>query len=85
MKVTVNYRCDRCDTTFPAHCGVPDSVDNVAVGHGCPGVSAFSGTSGTSVSYMCEKCGHVTRTDITRMIPAMRGRRHGCGEVCGPT
>ena len=82
--MTVNYRCDECQVTFPEHCGVADEVDNAAVGHGCPGVSTFSGATGVTVSYMCGKCGHVTQSDLTRMIPAMGVRRHGCGKECEP-
>lgn len=84
MKATVNYRCDNCKTTFPEHCGVPDEMANATVKHGCPDSSVFSGVAGIHVSYMCVKCGHITKADITTMIPAMSTRKHGCGEVCHP-
>ena len=84
MKVTITYHCDGCGVSFPAYCGVPDALANGAAGHGCGGDSAFSGCDGTTISYMCEKCGHTTRADVTDMIPAMASRRHGCGRGCSP-
>lgn len=84
MKVAITYRCGDCGVSFPVHCGVPDHISNWAAGHGCGGGSVFSGSDGTMASYMCEKCGHTTKADITKMIPAMASRRHGCGRECGP-
>lgn len=84
MKVTIHYRCSNCRATFPAYCGVPDHIDNRRAGHDCGGASRFAGSDGTSLSYMCGKCGHLTWADVTDMIPAMVSRRHGCGEECGP-
>ena len=84
MKVTVRYHCDNCQTTFPVYCGVPDELPNDSVGHGCAGSSAFSGIDGTELSYMCGECGHITTEDVTRMIPAMASKTHGCGEECRP-
>lgn len=84
MKVTIQYRCKPCGVSFPVHCGVPDDVDNAAVGHECPGMSRFSGPDGALMAYMCGECGHVTRRNISEMIPAMASRKHGCGEECKP-
>lgn len=84
MRVTIHYRCNNCRTAFPAYCGVPDRLDNKSLGHGCGGTSDFAGSDGASLSYMCGKCGHLTRIDAADMIPAMASRKHGCGEECGP-
>lgn len=84
MKVTIRYRCGDCGISFSAYCGVPDSIQNNAVGHSCPGVSEFTGVDGVFASYMCGKCGHITRADVASMIPAMASRRHGCGAECAP-
>lgn len=90
MKVTVQYACSDCSTTFPAYCSVPDHIENHAVKHVCPGMSEPAGVSkavgvdGVDVSYMCDKCGHVTKPKVTDMVPAMVSRRHGCGAECEP-
>ena len=84
MKVTIKYRCDDCDVSFSAYCGVPDQIQNNTVDHKCPGLSEFAGVDGIYASYMCNKCGHITRATITAMIPAMASRLHGCGAECGP-
>ena len=84
MRVTIHYRCGNCRTTFPVYCGVPDQIDNGQAGHDCGGTSRFAGSDGTSLSYMCVKCGHLTRTEVVGMIPATASRKHGCGEECYP-
>lgn len=87
MKVTVHYWCESCQASFPVHCGVPGSIENCSVKHICPGESECSGTSeftgadGEDVLYMC-RCGTIIRDKITRMIPAMASRTHGCGMEC---
>ena len=84
MKVTIQYWCENCQTTFSKYGGVPDELDNDSIGHGCAGVSKFSGADGTDLSYVCEECGHITHDDITTMIPAFASQTHGCGEECLP-
>lgn len=84
MKVTITYHCENCQTTFPAYCSVPDEMGNDTIGHACGGSSAFASSDGTSVSYMCGECGHITPADVAEMIPAMATKTHGCGEECRP-
>lgn len=81
MKITVRYRCDKCNDSFAVYCGIPDHIDGCDK---CIPPSRFVGVDGSILSYMCEGCGHITYTDAVSMIPAMATQQHGCGERCVP-
>ena len=83
MRVTIQYRCVKCDVIFSDFCTVPDMLP----GHSdtCDGVMKYSGCDGTELLYMCSVCGHTQTIHVPDVIPAMASRQHGiCGEECKP-